>query len=293
MGAVTFAEMFQIGTAGTLDRMDPVAEYDGDPRGIAWIVEPPQKSATYVMGIDPTLGRTGWNRYNRVKQDKMTNNGAIEIIRIGREFWDKEGKPQRTPDTQVCEYAAPIDAFELGYVANLLGRLYAGVDEDQCQCILEVYPGPGGMTMRQLVDLGYVNLWKWQYYAELNAQQGKSVGWTATAKSVRDLWVKSSRHLILDRVRILSPFLIEEYGDARMNEVKGYAESISNESGHGDRMRAFNLALWAGNKWDMEVERTEERVSTQGAIDPQASDMTWEQITEAWETGLDRMYSQG
>jgi hypothetical protein len=286
---MTFPELYQIGQAGSLDRMNPASEYDGDPRGIVWCMEPPSKSSKYVMGIDPSLGRTGWNRFNRVKEDRKTNNGAIEIIRIGKDSWNKDGTPQRSPDVQVCEYAAPVDPFELAYVANLLGRLYAGSDDDQCECILEVYPGPGGMTLRQLVDLGYTNLWRWQYYAELNPGAGKSIGWTATSKSVRDLWVKSSRHLILQRVRILSPFLVEEYADARMNDVKGYAESISNEQGHGDRMRAFNLALWAGNKWDLEVERTEEYVTTGPAVEFQCTDMSMDEIQNRWGECLDRM----
>lgn len=287
---MAFEEMYQIGRAGLLEKMDPVAEYDNDPRGIVFCAEPPDKRATYTMGIDPSLGRTGWNRFSRVKEDRKTNNGAIEIVKIGKEFWDKEGNPQRTSDVQVCEFAAPIDPFELGFVANLLGRLYSGTEDDQCECILEVYPGPGGMTMRQLVDLGYTNLWRWQYYAELNPGAGKSIGWTATSKSVRDLWVKSSRHLVLKRVKIVSPFLVEEYADAKMNEAKGYAESISNEEGHGDRMRAFNLALWAANKWDMEIERTEEPVVTGPAIDYQATDMSLEEIREKWGESLDRMY---
>ena len=281
-----FEPLFQIGRAGNMNRMDPVTEFDGDPRGIAWMMEPPLKSATYVMGIDPALGRTGWNRYSRVREDLKTNNGAIEIVRLGREYWDKEGNPQRTPDIQVCEFAAPIDPFELGFVANILGRLYAGAEEDQCEAILEVYPGPGGMTMRQMVDLGYTNLWRWQYYAELNPGQSKSIGWNATSKSVRDLYVKATRHIILKRVQIVSPYLVEEYADARMNDAKGYAESPSNESGHGDRMRAFNLALWAGNKWDLEIERTQEQVTTGNVIDYQASDMTMDEIYDAWGSNL-------
>ena len=272
-----------------MNRMDPVLEFDGDPRGIAWLIEPPQKGSTYVMGCDSALGRTGWNRYNRVKEDARINLGAIEIVKLGREYYDKEGYRQRTPDVQVCEFAAPIDPFELGYVANILGRMYAGVEEDQCEAILEVYPGPGGMTMRTMVECGYTNFWRWQYYAELNPGQSKSVGWTATQKSVRDLFVKASRHINLKNVRIVSPYLVEEYADARMNEAKGYAESPSNESGHGDRMRAFNLALWAANKWDLEIERTTEQVTTQNVVDYQASDMSWEEIQDHWGSALDRM----
>ena len=286
-----FPPTYAIANSGQLERMDPALEYDGDPRGITWIFEPPNRTSTYMMGVDPTLGRTGWSRYSRVKEDRRTNNGAIEIVRVGKDIILPDGTPSRTPDIQVCEYAAPIDAFELGFVANILGRLYAGTEEDQCEAILEVYPGPGGMTMRQMVDLGYTNLWRWQYYADLMMGESK-VGWQATTKSVRDLWAKSARHLILRRVKIHSPFLVEEYADARMNDVKGYAESPNNDKGHGDRMRAFNLALWAGNKWDMDIERTKEDVTQaqQKVMDPQRSDMSMSQIMDQWNRQLDKMY---
>lgn len=286
----SFPPLYSVGSAGTIDIMNPSLEYDGDPRGIAWLYEPPNRQYTYVMGIDPTQGRTGWNRFSRVKSDKRVNNGSIEIVRMGRQYFDPAGKPQHTRDIQVCEFAAPIDPIELGYVANLLGRLYAGKEEDQCMCIVESHPGPGVMTMRQLVDMGYTNLWRWQYYGDLVPESSKSVGWTATERSVRDLWIKSLRHLTLQRVLIRSPFLVEEYADARMNDVKGYAESPNNAKGHGDRMRAFNLALWAGNKWDMEIERTNETVSTQPQVTNfAASDMSLEQIQAAYEDMMDRM----
>lgn len=289
MPLAAFPQLYSIGNVGQLERMDVALEWDGDPRGIVFMREPPDKRHTYLCGIDPTLGRTGWSRANRVREDRKTNNGAIEIIRLGKEFYAADGTPQRTPDVQVCEYAAPVDPFELGYVANLLGRLYAGDAEDQCECILEVYPGPGGMTMRQLVDLGYTNLWRWQYYADIEIGAANKSGWVASAKSLRDLWAKSLRHLVLRRVEVFSPYLVEEYSAARANDQKGYAESPNNESGHGDRMRAFNLALWAGNKWDMEVERTQEPVSTQKIVSYQCTDMTWEEIQEAWGQQMDRM----
>jgi hypothetical protein len=40
-----------------------------DPRGVAWMWEPPRKNAAYVMGIDPTVGITGWSRHSRVAND--------------------------------------------------------------------------------------------------------------------------------------------------------------------------------------------------------------------------------
>jgi hypothetical protein len=244
------------------------------------------------MGIDPTEGITGWHRDARVREDRRTNNGAIEIIRLGREYWDEKLNCRAyTPDVQVCEYAAPIDAFEIGFVANILGRLYGGKDEDQCLCIMEVFPGPGKMTMRQMVDNGYTNFYIHQYYAEIVPTESKSVGWTATQNSLRDLWLKVSRHINKKRVKMRSPWLVEEYADARMNLTKLYPISPNNESGHGDRRRAFDLALWAGNRWDAEVERTNEPISTvpEGFKDWQYTDMTPDQIREGWGEAMDRL----
>lgn len=272
-----FPPTYAIGTSGQLVRIDPRLEYDGDPRGFAFMWEPPSRSNTYIMGIDPTVGRTGWNRYDRVREDAKTDNGVIEIVRCGR---------NDRPDVQVLEYAAPIDAFELGYVANLLGRLYAGTEDDQCKCIIEVYPGPGGMTLQQMLELGYTNHFKWEYYADSPATPTRSMGWHASSKTNRDLWVKASRHLNLKNAIIKSPFLVEEYADCRMNPDKQWAE---NPNGHDDRVRAFNLAIWCANGWSINIERTQEKVSSAPMTDWQRSDMTLDEIHDEWARAFDRM----
>src|SRR5262245_61875959 len=102
------------------------------------------------MGVDATQGRTGWNRYNRQEDDSAVDNGAIEILRCGR---GEPGHPGFIPHAQVAEYAAPIDPYDLATVANALGRLYGGRDEDgQALAIIEVYPGPGGPTQRTMME---------------------------------------------------------------------------------------------------------------------------------------------
>jgi hypothetical protein len=272
-----FPSIYSIGSSGRLHKMD-VSEYDSDPRGILWMWEPPSKSAAYCMGIDVAVGRTGWNRYARVAQDKKTDNGAIEIIKIG-----KFGKP----DQQVAEWAGPVDPFDLGDVANILGRLYAGTDDDQCKCIIEVHPGPGFGTLQRMLELGYANQFRWEYYVDTVASPTKSMGWSATNRSNRDLWVKSSRHLVLNQVIPRSPWLIEEYADCRMNPEKGWAE---NPGGHDDRVRAFNLAIWCANGWTMNAERTVEPVSTSAEIDWQRSDCSMEEMHDGWSDTIDRMY---
>lgn len=271
-----YPNLFSVTHAGRLDKMDPV-EYDGDPRGIIWMWEPPIKSATYALGCDPTVGRTGWNRYNRVKEDSHTDNGAIEIIRVG-----KNG----AKDVQVCEYAAPIDAFDLAYVINVLGRLYAGNDEDQCKCIIEVFPGPGAGTLQQCLELGYTNHFHWEMYGNTAATPTRAMGWHASPRTNRDLWVKAARHLVLQQVTVRSPWLAEEYADCRMNLEKDYAE---NPGGHDDRVRAFNLALWIANSWSMNIERTQEKVATTPEVDWQKSDMSLDEIQEGWRSMWDRI----
>lgn len=254
-----------------------VAELDQDPRGVFFVWEPPSRSETYIMGIDVALGRTGWNRYNRVKEDRKTDNGTIEIIRIGK---------NSLPDVQVAEYAAPVDPFELGQIANVAGRVYAGLDEDQCKCIIEVTPGPGFGTLQEMMQLGYVNHFRWEYFADTVATPTRSIGWHASNRSNRDLWVKSSRHINLQHVIVKSPFLVEEYADCHMNVEKGYGE---NPGGHDDRVRAFNLAIWCGRGWSMEIERTAEPVRNEENVDFQRTDATWSDVQSGWLDAMDRM----
>lgn len=274
-----FSDAYTVSNSGSLLKMNPELEYDGDPRGIMWMFEPPQKAHTYVMGIDVAVGRTGWNRYSRVKDDNKTDNGAIEIIRMGR-FGN--------PDVQVAEFAAPCDPFELGDIANMLGRLYSGTEEDQCKCIIEVQPGPGFGTLQRMLEAGYTNHFRWEYYADSPVSQTRGIafGWHASNRTNRDLWVKASRHINLRNAIVRSPFLVEEYADCRMNLDKNWAE---NPGGHDDRVRAFNLAIWCANGWSMNVERTTEHVrQTAQEVDWQATDMGYDEIRRSWADMLER-----
>src|SRR5262245_12722392 len=114
--------VFRIGNKSHIRPADKET-LDLDPRGIVWIYEPPITRAKYVMGVDPTFGKPQWNRFNRTEDDHVVDNGAIEIIRVGR---GEPGKEGFRPDVQVCEYAAPVDPYDLAAIANALGRLYAG-----------------------------------------------------------------------------------------------------------------------------------------------------------------------
>lgn len=270
-----FPDMFTVGNAGRIDKMDP-REYDQDPRGIIWMFEPPNRGSRYILGSDPTVGRTSWTRYSRVKEDSKTDNGAIEIIKIG-----KNG----AKDVQVAEYAAPVDAFELGYIINLMARMYAGDEEDSCKVIIEVFPGPGAGTLQTILELGITNLFHWEHYGDSAATPTKALGWHASQRTNRDLWVKASRHMVLQQCIVKSPWLVEELADCRYNIERDYAE---NPGGHDDRVRAFNLALWVANSWSMNVERISEKVSTVEQPDWQHSDMSLDEIREGWNDIFDR-----
>jgi len=249
---------------------------DNDPRGIIWMYEEPQTRATYVMGIDPTVGITNWDRSLRTIDDFKTDNGAIEILRVGR-----QGKP----DVQVCEYAAPIDPEDLADVANALGRLYSGQDEnEQCLCIIEVYPGPGLLTLRKMINqYGYTNHFIWKYLDSYTTKPTNSLGWTASPKSVRDLWIRGSRHINRGGITIHSRHFVEEMTDAEQDPVKMTAKAAY--GAHDDRLRALLMAIWAAHDWSAQIE-TESHSRVESGVPAanwQTSDISTERLYESWE----------
>jgi hypothetical protein len=250
-------------------------EYDediqDDPRGFVHIWEEPKPHARYIMGVDPSWGLTGWSRDSRNEADKKTDNGAIEIFRLdairmplfdkGQPVMDPVTKTQRflMRDLQVAEFAAPIDAVEIARVANILGRMYAGDQEDQCECILESFPGPGPLTLQELRRLDYMNMWHWEHIADGTASPTRTEGWHATPRSVQLLWSRSRRHLMQRQAKILSPWLLEEYSNAVVDMDKMSAKAAYGF--HDDRLRAANMCFWAGHKWTTDPERSYEPVT--------------------------------
>lgn len=271
MSTLVYPELYNIGYTGNLTSIE--VPHDKDPRGLVLILEPPNPKETYVMGIDPTVGRVGWNRMLRTRDDLRTDNGAIEIIRVGR-----NGKP----DIQVCEYAAPIDPEDLADVANILGRLYAGNDEmGQCLCIIEVYPGPGLLTQRKMLNaLGYTNMFVWKYLDSISVKMTTSLGWQSSPKSVRDLWIRGTRHISLDKIKILSPYLAEELAHCEADEQKMTAKASSGK--HDDRARAILMAIWAAHDWSYQVDTVRTEVTTTKQPDWQRSDISYEKMLDAW-----------
>ncbi len=259
---------------GTSESDEAVNE---DPRGLLLMWEEPKPWARYIMGGDPTEGITGWSRGARRDGDHKVDNCVIEVVRpdaIKMPLF-KNGKPviDKTTgvqaflmrDLQVAEFAAPIDTVEGARVANLMGRMYAGEDGDMCEFIYESYPGPGPLMTQELIRLGYGSTWNWEYFADTVATETGSIGWHATPRSTRLLWIRARRHIANNQIKMLSPWLVEEYANAVVDTDKMTARSAYGF--HDDRLRAMNLALWAGHKWSYDVERTEEPVTERGDID--------------------------
>lgn len=251
-----------------------------DPRGILWMWEEPRKQARYIMSGDPTVGITGWSRSTRHEGDHKVDNGALSVIRVDafRMPLMKDGAPDIDPktkeqrfiyrDLQVAEFAAPIDAVEFARIANLVGRIYAGDQEDQCEFIFESYPGPGMLTLQELLRLNYSNLWHWEYL-DAEAQATSRIGWRSFTESQKLLWFRAKRHLMERRIKIPSPWALEEYSNAVLDPVKMRAKA--DYGYHDDRIQAINMGMWAAHKW---------------AYDPERS---WEPVTEAPEVDWQRV----
>ncbi|HLZ39413.1 MAG TPA: hypothetical protein VKQ11_00530 [Candidatus Sulfotelmatobacter sp.] len=251
------------------------SDLDSDPRGIIWIFEEPDPRGVYVMGVDPSGGIPLWNRYARTDSDHRTDNGAIQILKVGR--------GEEIPDKQVCEFAAPIDPEDLGEVANIVGRVYGGSSEEgQAKAIIEIQPGPGLLTQRKLISYGYTNLFVWSYLDGATLTRTNTMGWTSTPRTQRDLWLRSSRHMIHGLCDLSSPWLIEEMADAEMNMAKMRAQSVYGK--HDDRLMALMLAIWCAREWSLDVETVPSDLRTDAKpVDPQACDMTYSQMMDQWE----------
>jgi len=253
------------------------ADIERDPRGVLLMWEPPKKNAQYIMGLDPTVGRTGWTRGTRQDGDTKIDNAAIEIFEVegSREaLWTKDPdtgarvldidpvtKKQRYlyRDVQVAEFAAPCDAVEIARIANVLGRIYSGREEDQCELIYESYPGPGMLTTQELIRLGYGNIWMWETFADGMSEPTRAMGWHSTPRSQQVLWYRARRHLLGRHAVLRSKFLLKEYAKAVVNLDKMRAQA--SYGSHDDRFQAANMCFWAGHRWSQDAERTDEQVS--------------------------------
>jgi hypothetical protein len=253
---------------------EPWEMIESDPRGLVLMWEPVMPGAQYIAGVDASEGITGWSRATRIDGDDKTDNGVVEIFRVDGDFdllfktvngvkipdIDPKTKRQRRQykDVQVAEFAAPCDAVEIARVANVLGRIYSGGEDDACQLIWEAWPGAGLLTTQELIRLGYPNLWMWEYI-DREAQETNSPGWRSTSTSQRLLWYRARRHLMKRSTVIRSKWLLEEYSNAEIDLTKMRARAAYGY--HDDRMMAANLCFWAGHRWSY-MQPVEDQVTT-------------------------------
>ena len=248
---------------------------DHDPRGIIYLYEPPSTRHEYVIAVDPTTGLPGWHRALRTRDDVKTDNAAIEVLRCGN------------PCVQVAEYAAPIDPEELATYVNALGRIYSGSNEDgMAHCIIEVHPGLGLLTQRQLIShYGYTNMFVWRYEDSLLPKASTKLGWYSTRDSRKMLWIRGSRHIQQGRAKVHSQHLVEEMADCTPDNFLAATGRATGYGVHDDRVVAFLLGLWAANEWSMSLEPVEPQGVEDGnakKADFQATDISADDIPDRW-----------
>jgi len=261
-------------------RLDQAEQVDlRDPRGIVWVFEEPRPNANYVVSCDPSYGIASWSRHTRTEDDIRTDNCAVEVVRIG------------DPDVQVAEYAAPIDPEDAAAVVNFLGRMYGGAHEDgQALAIVEVHPGPGLLTQRELINrYGYLNLFLWQHLDKMVVQQTQAFGWYSSRQSRQMLWIRGTRHLNQRKIVINSPWLVEEMTDCVLDNFLSFT-ARAQWGAHDDRMVATLMAIWAANQWSFDNPPEEQAKPVDANMpDYQFSDCTAEEMTELWNEKMERL----
>lgn len=296
-------QSWNIGPHALFQSSETTKQIMDDPRGLLHVWEPPIPNAKYIMSLDPTFGITGWSRATRIDGDHKIDNAAIQILRVNalrrivmdpltdRPRIDRgTGQPEFVlVDLQVAEYFAPIDAVQSARIANVLGRIYKGDADDQCELIYEAWPGPGVLTTQELLRVGYTNLWEWEYIADATAESTGKLGWRSSDPSQTLLWTRARRHLMSNRVKVLSPWLLGELRDAIIHPVK--MRAVAANGVHDDLLQALSMGLWAGHKWSYDAEHVVEPISEGSKTDWQlrAPDLNEEQvpIREQWKNLVD------
>lgn len=254
-----------------------------DSRGILWVWEEPNPHGHYTISCDPTVGIPGWNRYGKTKDD-TNDNCAIEVF---RHYNQPDGT---TRDVQVAEFAGPIDAIDAAPILNFLGKLYHGAaEEGEALVCIEVHPGPGLVTQRELVQrYGYSNIPPWRHHEGFAQKITKDYGWWSTPATRKVLWMKGMYHFKRDYVRIQSPWLVEEMADCVYDDFI----ATTARARHGfkdDRVVATLINVWYSNEWSLAIEPSENAPLTiTNAPDYQATDMS---ASRMWESA-DERFSQ-
>ena len=267
----------------------PVDELDPDPRGVLWIYEPPRPTATYIVSTDPTVGKTGWNRWARTDDDMRIDNAVVEVLRLGRRIGGEQ-----QPDVQVAEYAAPIDAVDLAPVVNAIGRMYAGDAEDGQALLIGEVTGPGAVTLRELIDrYGYTNHWMWTRWGDMKTTRTTAPWWRSFRSANKDLWMRGLHHIHKGRVILRSAHLIEEMSDCVADNITLIGEARHGR--HDDRVMALLFALWAAHDWSLSDEPYEDATAATRQDKPtnyQATDHTIEEATSDWDEQMSRMWDR-
>lgn len=259
------------------DNIDPL-----DSRGIVWQWEAPNPRATYIVSCDPSYGIAGWDRSLRTEDDVKTDNCAIQVIRCGG---------HGHPDVQVAEYAAPIDAEDAAAVVNFMGRMYGGADEEgQALAIIEVQPGPGLLTQRELMNrFGYINLFQWQHLDQMQLKPTTAYGWYSSRQSRQMLWIRGTRHINQSKIILNSPFLVEEMTDLQQDNFLSFT-SRAQWGGHDDRMVALLMGIWAANEWSFEnIPEEQAKPIDSSQAWGQASAMTYEELMSSWDERMNTL----
>lgn len=259
---------------------------DRDSRGILWVWEEPRTNANYVIGCDPTIGITGWDRTLRVQDDEKTDNAVIQVIRKGK---------TNEPDVQVAEFAAPCDPYELAPILNFIGRMYPGQQEDgQALTCIEVYPGPGLWTQNELVNrFGYINLPPWRYEDGIMPKITKKFGWFSTRSTRRDLWIRGIRHITSGGIIINSPWLVEEMVKCVQDNFLTLS-SRAQWGAHDDRVVSLLIGIWYAHEWSLELSPPEaDKPVLEGGPSWQASDISLADMSANWDSMFDSMVGDG
>lgn len=277
-----------------------------DARGYVWIFEEPRPNATYVLGCDPAQGVVGWDR-TIPQDDQDHDNSAISVWRVGKRevlmrdpktsalILDKAGKPRTMEvdcDYQVAEYAAPIDYGETARVVNALGRMFRGNNHlGCCHAIIEVWPGPGWMVEKTLIsEYGYLNFYQRKMINTLEPMASKGIGWEANLRTVRDLWLQGTRHLIHRKAVIRSPWLLNEMKTTEPIKFMEY-RSESQSGFHDDRLRAAMLSFHAAHDFSGQF-RSQVTTTVENNSKPvnwQASDLSADSLKDEWQRKFEEL----
>lgn len=251
----------------------PCSQDDEDERGILFVWEEPRNDETYVVSLDPTVGRAGWSREFRTEADLDTDNAVVEVFRAGR-----NGRP----DAQVAEYAAPVDAIDIAPLAATIGLLYGSSHEDNQALLIGEITGPGAVTLRELVDrYAYSNLWMWTQWGSAAVRRTQQYWWYSSRSSNKDLWMRGLHHIQKYRVQLRSKWLIEEMADCVADVWTLIGEARYGR--HDDRVMATLFNLWALHDWSTREDLEPlERPSEANAPRWEASDISYDSMIDEW-----------